>query len=78
MTAEQLSQAVQDLPWVGAGKRALDVFHEAKKSGLADPDSRFKLALTLYDGKYYEQALDAFREAQAQAKDDPLRAFVAP
>ena len=77
MTAEQLSQAVQDLPWVGAGKRALDVFHEAKKSGLADPDSRFKLALTLYDGKYYEQALDAFREAQAQAKDDPLRAFVA-
>ncbi|MHC4120727.1 MAG: hypothetical protein ACYSWO_24815 [Planctomycetota bacterium] len=77
MTAEQLSQAVQDLPWVGAGKRALDVFHEAKKSGLADPDSRFKLALTLYDGKYYEQALDAFSEAQAQAKDDPLRAFVA-
>ena len=77
MTAEQLTQAVQDLPWINAGKKALDVFNETKNGALANADSWFKLALTLYDGKYYEQALEAAKEAQVQAKDDSLRVFVA-
>ena len=33
--------------------------------------------MTLYDGQYYEQALEAAKEAQVQAKDDSLRVFVA-
>jgi tetratricopeptide (TPR) repeat protein len=77
LTAEQLTQAIQDLPWLNSGKKALEVFNETKNRELADTDSWFKLAMTLYDGKYYEQALKAAREAQVQAKGDSLRVFVA-
>ena len=77
MTAEQLTQAVEDLPWINAGKRVLEVFNETKNRELVNTDSWFKLAMTLYDGQYYEQALEAAKEAQVQAKDDSLRVFVA-
>ena len=77
MTAEQLTEAIQDLPWVGAGKKALDIFEEARDNNLSSPGSWFKLGLTLYDGKYYKEALEAFRGVEAQEQDDPLRVFVA-
>jgi len=77
MTAEQLTEAIQDLPWVGAGKKALDVFEEARDRNLLGPGSWFKLGLTLYDGKYYKEALEAFKGAGAQEQDEPLRAFAA-
>jgi tetratricopeptide (TPR) repeat protein len=77
MTAEQLTEAIQALPWVGAGKKALDIFEEARDRNLLDPGSWFKLGLTLYDGKYYKEALEAFKGAGAQEQDNPLRAFAA-
>ncbi len=77
MTAEQLTQAIQELPWINAGKKALDAFNETKNRELTNTDSWFKLALTLYDGKYYEQALKAAKEAQVQAKGDSMQVFVA-
>jgi hypothetical protein len=77
MTSEQLTQAIEDLPWINAGERALKVFNETKNRKLTNADSWFKLALTLYDGKYYEQALEAAKEAHVQAKDDSMRNFVA-
>jgi tetratricopeptide (TPR) repeat protein len=77
MTAEQITQAIEDLPWTNAGKKALDIFKETKNRELVNTDSWIKLALILYDGRYYEQALEVSREYQIQAKDDSLRIFVA-
>jgi tetratricopeptide (TPR) repeat protein len=74
---QELSKAIQDLPWVGAGEKALDVFKKIQDSKMSDPSRWFKLGLTLYDGKYYEQALEAFRKSQAHAQDKPSRACAA-
>jgi hypothetical protein len=68
---QELAKAIQDLPWVGAGEKALDVFKKTRDSKMSNPDRWFKLGLTLYDGKYYEQALEAFRKVQTQAQDKP-------
>jgi len=74
---KQLSQLIDDLPWVGAGEKALEVFKKAKEGGFSDADGWFKLGLTLYDGKYYREGLEAFGKVQAMAKDDTLLTFVA-
>jgi tetratricopeptide (TPR) repeat protein len=60
----QLSDMIRELPWVGAGEKALEVFENARRSEMSDADAWFKLGMTLYDGKYYEPALEAFRKAR--------------
>jgi len=75
--SRELSQQIRTLPWVGAGEMALDAFKKARGGQLLDANSWFKLGITLYDGKYYEQALTAFRKVQSQAQDDPSRACAA-
>jgi len=74
---QELAKAIQDLPWVGAGEKALEVFNKTQDSKMSDPGRWFKLGMTLYDGKYYEQALEAFRKTQTHAQDDPSRACAA-
>ena len=73
---KELAKAIQDLPWVDAGKKALEVFKKAQENKMSNPGQWFKLGLTLYDGRYYEQALEAFRKVQTQAKDEPSLACV--
>jgi tetratricopeptide (TPR) repeat protein len=75
--ARDLSNAIGDLPWVGAGEKALGVFRKAKEGGFSDPDGWFKLAMTLYDGKYYPEGLEAFGRVQAMAQDNTLLTFTA-
>ena len=60
----QLAGMVKELPWTGAGSKALEVFKKVKQAKMTDPRSWFKLALKLYDGKYYPQAIEAFRHTQ--------------
>ena len=55
---EQLKSEVQNLPWLGAGGQAMAVFKRMKMGELSDSGSWFKLGLTLYDGKYYEESLE--------------------
>lgn len=74
---QELAKTIQDLPWVGAGENALDVFKKIRDSMMSDPGLWFKLGMTLYDGKYYEQGLEAFRKAQAHAQDESSRACAA-
>jgi tetratricopeptide (TPR) repeat protein len=74
---QELAKAIQDLPWVGAGEKALNVFKKIQDSKMSDPGQWFKLGMTLYDGKYYEQALEAFRKSQIHAQKDPSRACAA-
>jgi tetratricopeptide (TPR) repeat protein len=64
----QLTGMVKDLPWTGAGKKALNVFKKAEEGKMTNADSWFKLGLTLYDGHYYKEALVAFRHTHELAE----------
>jgi tetratricopeptide (TPR) repeat protein len=54
-------EAARDMPYTGAGARALEVLEQAKKLKIEDAAVWRKLALTLYDGRYYAEALDALQ-----------------
>jgi tetratricopeptide (TPR) repeat protein len=76
--AREVSQALEALPWTGAGEKALDAFKKAKECDYPDAGSWFKIGLTLYDGKYYREALDAFEKVQTHGRQaDPSRASAA-
>lgn len=63
--APQVVFKIHDAPWTGSGTQALDLFHEAE--GLPDAYYRawFKLGLILYDGRYYNEAFEAFGRVSA-------------
>lgn len=63
--------AIARLPWVGAGEAALDAFKQAQQRKPSDAGKWLKLGLTLYDGRYYTEALEAFKEMHVQAKGNP-------
>ena len=73
--AGQLSPAIDELPWTGTGEQALAMFKKAREITLSDVDAWFKLGLTLYDGRFYPESLEAFRQAHMQSEDDSLDAF---
>jgi hypothetical protein len=50
---------IRDLPWSGAGDAPVQLMQEALSVPIADAGVWRKLAMTLYDGKHYEQALAA-------------------
>jgi tetratricopeptide (TPR) repeat protein len=58
---DELSGKIFALPKVGSGDRALVLFKRASRTGLSRAGSWFILGLLLYDGNYYEEALQAFR-----------------
>jgi len=74
---QELAKAMRDLPWVGAGEKALETFEKARQARMSGAGGWFKLGMALYDGKYYEQALTAFKKSQSQAQDEPSRACAA-
>jgi len=55
-----VAQRIKGLPWTGAGKAALEVFELARESDPGRADLWCKLALALYDGAHYTEALQAF------------------
>ena len=75
--AEQLGSAIDDLAWTGTGEQALAMFRRAREITLSDVDAWFKLALTLYDGKFYPESLEAFQQTYMQSEDGSLDAFAA-
>ena len=75
--AREVSQAIEELSWVGAGEKALDAFKKAKESDHPDAGAWFKIGLTLYDGKYYQEAMEAFEKVQTHGKGDPARVSAA-
>jgi tetratricopeptide (TPR) repeat protein len=71
------AMAISKLPWVGAGEAALDAFKQAQEGKLSDAGKWLKLGMALYDGKYYTEALEAFREMQTQAANGSSAACAA-
>ncbi|HUW20334.1 MAG TPA: M1 family aminopeptidase [Sedimentisphaerales bacterium] len=60
---DEVSGEICALPKVGSGDRALVLFKRASRTGFSRAGSWFILGLLLYDGKYYEEALQAFQWA---------------
>jgi hypothetical protein len=67
---------IDELPWVGAGKSALDLFNEAKGMDFQGGDSWYRLGMKLYDGKYYPEALHSFEKAVEWSGEGSRYTFV--
>ena len=59
--APEVAFKIDDAPWKGSGAQALDLLREAGDLSDAYYRTWFKLGLILYDGGYYDEALQAFR-----------------
>jgi hypothetical protein len=57
---EDLSDAISELPWTGAGEKALKSFEKAKEMKIEEARLWFKLGMTLFDGGYYQESFEAF------------------
>ncbi len=65
-----IARQIRELSWTGAGESALKAFELARESDLEGADPWGKLGLTLYDGGYYAEALEAF--GKTAVSDDPV------
>ncbi len=73
---EDLADAISELPWSGAGEKALENFEKAKEMKITEPRLWFKLGLTLFDGGYYRESFDAFQKL-TELKPSELELFSA-
>jgi len=68
---------ILQLPWSGAGDKALKLFEKAKELKQTDYEAWGKLGLNLYDGKHYAEALEAFhRVVEVSEKKQGLKSAV--
>gem|GEM_PF-385540 len=58
-----LGRALDHMEYIGIGQLALDLYLKAVEIELAEGSLWRKLGVALYDGRYYEEALEAFRRA---------------
>lgn len=73
-----LARQIGKLSWTGAGDAARPLLAKAKDLELKDAGAWFKLGMTLYDGRHYAEALEAFQKTEAQSQNpQDSRAFVA-
>ncbi|MFB0565960.1 MAG: M1 family aminopeptidase [Candidatus Aminicenantaceae bacterium] len=72
--SEDLEELISKLSWVGAGVDALDCFKRAKILKLEDRNLWFKLGMTLFDGGYYEEGFEAFKNA-TELRTSEIRHF---
>jgi len=71
MTRAKLSQDIDQMEWTGAGKRSLELFQQAKEMAGLSQGNWVKLGLALYDGMYYNEALEAFRRGEVSLNGGP-------
>lgn len=76
LVEKQLTREMRRVPLTGAGKQALRVFKKVRNSNLSDAEAWFCLGLALYDGKYYTEALESFRQSQEIAAENSIDDFV--
>jgi tetratricopeptide (TPR) repeat protein len=75
---QELVSKVLEMPWTGAGDQAAAFYKQARKLKVKDGDVLLKLWMSLYDGRHYEEALDACRDAAELYKgSDNVRFFIA-
>ena len=67
VTQTKFVAKVRQMPWTEAGAAALEMYRQARELKIDDGGTRFKLALLLYDGKYYQESLGLMTQLE---KDD--------
>ncbi len=72
MDAKNIQAEIEDLPWSGAGDRPVAIYRKLSELGELIP---LKIALLLYDGKHYPEALEAF--ANLETSPTPILKFTA-
>lgn len=80
ITRAALMDEIQQMPLTGEGKHALELFEKAKEVSGLNATNWLMLGLALYDGRNYDQALDAFARGEHSTSGGPgeLRfAFIA-
>jgi serine/threonine-protein kinase len=60
----RMVEMIQRMRYTDSGKQALELFAPAKKLGLTDAQSWFKLGMCLHDGGYYQEGLEAFQRME--------------
>jgi tetratricopeptide (TPR) repeat protein len=70
MAEEPLAVKIQKLPWTGAGAAALEAYKQARGVKIDDNGTRVKLFLILYDGRYYNEALEIVKAVFPAANGD--------
>ncbi len=71
-----LQEKISALPWTGAGQTALDAYREGLRLNLTGAAVWRKLGLTLYDGRHYTEAMDAFEKLRGGEANDRFMALV--
>jgi len=72
--ATDMEEQIDALPWTGAGDDALRLYHRLQDLGAHDDGAWMKLALLMYDGKHYAEALEALRDL-GSSTDAEIRFF---
>jgi hypothetical protein len=62
-----LTAKIQRLPYGSRGAGSLDLYREATQPKLDDPGTRLRLALLLYEGAHYAEALDLLKDVRASS-----------
>ena len=73
----KLTEEVRQMPWTGVGKAALESYQQAREMKIHDAGFWVKLGLLLYDGRYYQEALDAMMRLADVAGDGSAWRFAA-
>jgi tetratricopeptide (TPR) repeat protein len=63
VSPEDVERSVEAMDWTNVGKRAQDLYKKAGELKLTEPRTWLKLGLTLFDGGYYQESLEAFERA---------------
>jgi tetratricopeptide (TPR) repeat protein len=64
MTQRNFVVKMRQMPWTGVGAAALEMYRQAGELKIDDLGTRRKLALLLYDGKYYQESLDLMMQLE--------------
>ena len=62
VTPAKLRAKIRQMPWTGAGPAALDAYRQARELKIDDVGTNSKVAMLLYDGRYYREALEAMTQ----------------
>jgi tetratricopeptide (TPR) repeat protein len=72
-TTLDLVNRVSDLPWSGAGEKALEIYPELKEVELKRAYSLFKLGLVLCEGGYYPESLETLKKASGVVRRTSMK-----
>jgi tetratricopeptide (TPR) repeat protein len=70
---QEWAERISALPYTGAGAAALELYRLTAKRDVKEPGAWVRLGLSLYDGAYYTEALDAFARLESASGDSTLR-----